>query len=135
MPKSHSLVIDIDYPLAETYRYLAEPRNYAEWAAFDPRSWRPIGGGDWAGQTRFGGVRHVRFTPFNEEGILDHAVFVPGQEMLWTPMRVTAKGEGTELRFTFVQRRGMSDHAFASALEWITTDFLALKSMLEARRR
>ena len=135
MPQSHTIVIEIDHPLADTYRYLADPRTYADWAAIDPGTWRPVGGGDWGGQTRFGGLRHVRFTPPNDQGVLDHAVFVPGEEPLWMPMRVAAKGKGTELRFTFLQRPGMSDEAFASAIEWITTDFLALKSLLEARRR
>jgi hypothetical protein len=50
-------------------------------------------------------------------------------------MRVMPNEEGTELTFTFYQRPGMDDDAFASAIEWITTDFLTLKTLLESRRR
>ena len=50
-------------------------------------------------------------------------------------MRVMPNEEGTELVFTFYQRPGMSDEEFASAIEWVTTDFLTLKSLLETLRR
>lgn len=122
-------------PYEATYRYLAEPRNYGEWAAVDKHSYRPLENGDWEGMTKVGGMRHFRFTPLNPFGVLDHAMFVPGDELLWTPMRVMPNQEGTELSFTFYQRPGMDDEAFASAIEWITTDFLALKALLESRRR
>ena len=98
-------------------------------------TYRPLGNGEWEGVTILGGLRHFRFTPANAYGVLDHAVFVPGETVLWTPMRVMPNEEGTELAFTFYQRPGMSEEEFASAIEWITTDFLTLKTLLEARRR
>ena len=134
MRRSHTISLTIDYPYAEAYRYLANPANYAEWAAVDARTYRPLRDGDWVGNTRLGGVRHFRFTPANTFGVLDHAVFVPGEPLLWTPMRVVPNEEGTDLIFTFFQRPGMTDAAYASAVEWITTDFLTLKSLLEALR-
>jgi hypothetical protein len=127
--------VQIDYPYEAAYRFLANPLNYAAWAAVDKDSYRPPGNGDWEAMTSFGGLRHIRFTPVNSFGVLDHAVFVPGDEPLWTPMRVMPNQAGTELTFTFYQRPGTSDAEFASAIEWITTDFLTLKSLLEALRR
>ena len=135
MRRSHTISVSINHPYEATYRYLAEPRNYGEWAAVDRDSYRPLENGDWEGMTNVGGMRHFRFTPLNPFGVLDHAMFVPGDELLWTPMRVMPNQEGTELSFTFYQRPGMDDEAFASAIEWITTDFLTLKAMLESRRR
>ena len=135
MRRSHTISVSINHPYEATYRYLAEPRNYGEWAAVDKHSYRPLENGDWEGMTNVGGMRHFRFTPLNPFGVLDHAMFVPGDELLWTPMRVMPNQEGTELSFTFYQRPGMDDEAFASAIEWITTDFLALKALLESRRR
>ena len=134
MRRSHTISVSINHPYEATYRFLADPRNYAEWAAVDKDSYRQLGNGDWAGNTVFGGQRHMRFTPPNAFGILDHAVFVLGEAPLWTPMRVMPNEEGTELVFTFFQRPGVTDEAFNSSIEWITTDFLALKSLLEARR-
>lgn len=135
MRRSHTISVSINYPYEAAYRFLAEPRNYSEWAAVDQQSFRPLGNGDWEGVTIAGGLRHFRFTPPNPFGVLDHAMFVPGEDLLWTPMRVVPNQEGTELTFTFYQRPGVDDAAFASAIEWITTDFLALKALLEARRR
>lgn len=135
MRRSHLIAITIDHPLDDTYRFLADPLNYALWAAVDGKSFRQLDSGDWAEDTTFGGLRHFRFTPANDFGVLDHAVFVPGEDPVWTPMRVTANQAGTDLAFTFYQRPGMDDAAFASAIEWITTDFMTLKTWLEARRR
>lgn len=135
MRRSQTISIQIDYPYEETYRFLSQPRNYGEWAAVDKASYKPAGtDGDWQADTPFG-KRHFRFTPDNAFGVLDHAVFVPGEPLLYTPMRVMPNQDGTELNFTFYQRPGMSEAEFLSALEWITTDFLTLKSLLEARKR
>jgi hypothetical protein len=135
MRRSHTITLQIDYPFEDAYRFLADPLNYGTWAAVDQASYRPLGNGDWEGMTAFGGKRHFRFTPANGFGVLDHAVFIPAEKPLWTPMRVMPNAGGTELAFTFYQRPGMSDEEFASAVEWITTDFLTLKSLLEALRR
>lgn len=134
MRRSHTISLQIDYPYDDAYRFLADPLNYGAWAAVDRDSYRPLGNGDWEGMTAFG-KRHFRFTPPNAFGVLDHAVFIPGEVPLWTPMRVMPNEEGTELSFTFYQRPGMNEAEFLSAIEWITTDFLTLKSLLEALRR
>ena len=131
MRRSPTFVFQIDYPYEETYRFLADPRNFGEWAAVDKATYRPVGDGDWMAETPFGGIRHFRFTPPNAFGVLDHAVFVPGEPLLYTPMRVIPNEGGTELHFTFVQRPDMSDEEFVSSIEWINTDFLTLKSLLE----
>jgi hypothetical protein len=135
MRRSHTISVSIDYPYEAAYRFLADPENYGQWAALDRETYHLLDNGDWEGMTNVGGLRHFRFTPENAFGVLDHAMFVPGEELLWTPMRVMPNEEGTELTFTFYQRPGMDDDAFASAIEWITTDFLTLKTLLESRRR
>ena len=50
-------------------------------------------------------------------------------------MRVFANGEGCELTYTMYQRAGTSDASFASEIEWVRADFLALKSLLETRQK
>ena len=132
MRRSHTISISIDRPFDDVYAYLGKPINFQQWAAVEPDTFRPLDNGDWQGETPFG-FRHFRFSPPNNYGVLDHAVFVPGGEILYTPMRVMPNDLGTELTFTFFRREGMDDAQFASAIEWIMTDFLALKSLLEAR--
>lgn len=133
MPLSHTIVVGIDVPYARAYPYLADPSRYADWAAVYPETYRQLENGDWAAEVRFGGVRHIRFAEANGEGVLDHAVFKPGEEPLWMPMRARPDGEGTELSFTFIQRDDMSADAFKSTIEWIMTDLMMLKTVLEHR--
>ena len=134
MRRSHTISLSIDCPVEEAYAYLAKPVNFQYWAAVEPGTLRPLDNGDWAAETPFG-FRHIRFCATNALGVLDHAIFIPGSEVLFTPMRVVPNDEGTELTFTFFRREGMDDAQFASTVEWIMTDFLALKSLLEARAR
>ena len=134
MPLSHTIVVQIDVPYHQAYAYLADPRSYADWAAVMPESYRQLPNGDWEADVRFGGVRHIRFAePNSQDGVLDHAVFVPGEALLWMPMRARAVGNGTELSFTFIQRPEMSAEEFASTIEWVTTDLQTLKAVLEHR--
>ncbi|MEO5807672.1 hypothetical protein [Devosia sp.] len=134
MRRSHTITTQIKCSLDEAYAYLANPRNFAEWAAVDPQSYRKLPNGDWVGLTS-AGLRHFRFAPLNDYGVLDHAMFVPGGALMYTPMRVVTNDGGCEVLFTFHCREGMTDLEFDSTLEWISTDFLTLKSVLESRSK
>ena len=132
MRRSQTISLSIERPFDEVYDYLVKPLNFQNWAAVEQGSFRPLENGDWEGVTP-NGLRHMRFVTPNNYGVLDHAVFEPGSVPLFMPMRVVPNGEGTELIFSFFQRDGMDDESFASTLEWIRTDLLTLKSLLEAR--
>jgi len=75
----------------------------------------------------------LRFSPRNSSGILDHQVFLEGKASLTTPMRLIENDEGCEIIYTQLQRPGMTEEAFTSEVEWVTSDFEALRSMLESR--
>ncbi len=133
MRQAHTFTIHIERPVGEVYDFLADPQNHPKWSAMSPAGYRQLDNGDWVGQTAFG-PRHVRFTRRNEFGVLDHAVFVPGGEILFSPMRVVPNGQNTVLLVTFFQRQGMSEEQFRSTLEWIEVDLLTLKTVVEAMR-
>ncbi len=130
MFKSLTISVQIERPLAEVYEFLAEPRNFPTWASNLGTSFKHLSGNDWVTDTRSGRVI-LRFAERNAFGILDHAVFAEGSSPRMTPMRVFANGEGTELSYTLLQRGGITDAAFQSEAEWVTSDFNALKAMLE----
>jgi hypothetical protein len=88
------------------------------------------GGRDWLADTA-AGPRIVRFIEPNIYGVLDHAVFPEGEEPVFGPMRVVANEEGTLLSYAFFRRPGLSDEKFESTIEWITTDLMMAKSLLE----
>lgn len=78
------------------------------------------------------GERLIEFAPHNRFGVLDHAIYKPGEVPMFMPLRVVANGDGTELIYTFFKRPGMSDEQLASTMEWIESDLWGLKSLLEA---
>jgi uncharacterized protein YndB with AHSA1/START domain len=133
--RSHTLTFHIERPYEAVYEFLVDPRNYALWAAVEKDTFRQLEDGDWEAETEFGGKWNFRFTPANPFGVLDHAAYQPGKPIMWMPMRAVANEEGTDLIVTFYQRPDASDEEFASAVEWITTDFLGLKSLLEVQWR
>ena len=130
MRRSHTITLHIERPYAAVYGFLADPRNFSQWAGLDEATFTPLEGGDWQAMTS-GGLRHYRFTPPNEFGVLDHAQFVPGETPVFVSMRVLANEEGSEVVVTFFARHGLSDAEFASTIEWITSDLFTLKSVLE----
>ena len=97
----------IEKPVDEVRRFLAQQRNYARWGAVDESTFRQVGLLEWAAETEFG-PRIIRFSPPNDEGIFDHAVYKEGDEPVMMPMRAVAGGEGTLITFTFYRRPGMT---------------------------
>lgn len=132
MFKSKTISIAIYRPYDEVYEFLAEPKNFPSWASNLGSDFVQVGESDWATTTRNGRVI-LRFSPRNAYGILDHQVFPEGKTALTTPMRLIANGEGCEIIYTLLQRPGMTAEALASEIEWVTSDFEALRSLLESR--
>ena len=132
MFKSKTISIPIYRPYDEVYEFLAEPRNFPSWASNLGSDFVQIGANDWATTTRNGRVI-LRFSPRNAYGILDHQVYLEGKTAVTTPMRLIANDEGCEIIYTQLQRPGMTEEAFASEVEWVTSDFEALRSLLESR--
>lgn len=130
MFESRIIALPIERPVADVYRYLAEPRNFAQWASLTGHRFEHRGGRDWLADTA-AGPRIIRFIEPNAYGVLDHAVFPEGEAPVFGPMRVVANEEGTLLTYTFFQRPGLSDEKFESTVEWITTDLMTAKALLE----
>lgn len=130
MLESRILSLSIERTVKDVYRFLAEPRNFPSWASLTGHRFEHRGGRDWLADTA-AGERIVRFCEPNQFGVLDHALFAVGEAPTTNPMRVVANEEGTLLTYTCFQRPGTSDEKFASTVEWIMTDFLTLKAVLE----
>jgi uncharacterized protein YndB with AHSA1/START domain len=129
MRQSHLIHFSIARPVDDVYAFLVDPKNYPRWAAVEG-GMAQLRANEWLTRTAFGD-RIVRFTEPNAYGVLDHAVYAKGEEPLVMPMRVVANGDGTELMFLFIRRDDMSDEQFKSTIEWVTTDLLTLRSLLE----
>jgi len=132
MAEPYEIETYIDKPVEEVRRFMAQQRNFARWAAVDEATFRQVGLLEWVAMTEFG-LRTIRFSPPNDDGIFDHAVYAEGEVPVMMPMRVLPAGAGTLITFTFYRRDGMTDEHLNSALEWIRLDFDGLKALLEFR--
>ena len=134
MYRSQTITVSIQCPHRQVYEFLVEPLNLPTWASTVGSTIEHLSGNDWASDTETGRLIY-RYHPRNEYGILDHAVFRPGETPFTVPMRIVANGDGAEVIYTHFQRPGTSDEAFASEAEWVQADFLTLKTLLESRSR
>jgi len=134
MLNSYTFTLPIDRPLAVVYEFLLEPRNFAKWAFVGDVNMKHLGGQDWSVESSVG-PRILRFAVRNDFGVLDHFAFLtPDSPPHPIAMRVVANGDGTELLYTSFQRPQMPDAEWRSMIEWVNTDLMALKSLLEAHQ-
>jgi hypothetical protein len=131
MRASRTITLFIERPVAEVSAFLADPLNYPKWAAVTEPTFQHKGGLVWRAETPMG-PRLIEFLPPNPFGVVDHATYREGEDPIFMPMRVVANEEGTELIYTFFQRPGMSEEQLDSTIEWIRTDLMTLKSLLES---
>lgn len=111
--ESRTLIVRIERPLTEVYAFLADPKNFARWAA----------GLDLE--------QDILFTEPNPFGVLDHTVRAPGGQEVYVPMRAIRNGTGTEVTFTLFRQPEMTDAAFGRDAEAVQRDLLSLKRVLE----
>ena len=132
MLKARTLTVQIARPVEEVYAYLVDPANLAGWTTVERG--RPVpeaGPLAWA----FDGPRGTvlaHFTPANPFLVLDYTLYAGGQLTHAAHVRLLPNGTGTVLTHTSVQQPMISDEAFASEEEWLLSDLLVLKSLMEA---
>lgn len=128
----------ISLPIARTFQaanaFLADPWNYAKWAAIEPDSFCHVGELVWEAETHFGGTQRVLFCRPNPFGVLDHAVYAPGAEPVMMPIRLVPCGDSCIYTFRFFRRPGVTEMEFRSAIEWVQTDLMVMKQVVETHR-
>ena len=134
MLKSQIVQIQINRPYGETYRVVSKPENFPRWSpVLEPR-FEPRGnnGLDWLVELPTG-THVIRFSPPNDYGVLDYTVIPEdGAPSRTTRVRLVPNEEGCELIILFFRHPSLTDEAFASYIEWAKTDFMTLKTVVEA---
>jgi hypothetical protein len=125
------LSVSIERPPADVYAFASNPANLPLWAKGLSGSIANVDG-EWVGDSPMGRVK-VRFVPPNPHGVLDHDVELETGETVHVPLRVVPNGAGSELVFTLVRRRGVTDEEFDADANAIQRDLGALKALLEQR--
>ena len=121
----------IDCPPEEVYEYASDPANLPQWAPGLGSSVEKIDE-RWFVETSEGRVGFA-FVQRNENGILDHYVTLPSEEVIYIPMRVIADDGGCEVVFTLRRRPGTSDEDFRADAAAVAADFTRLKHVCERR--
>lgn len=125
------LSISINRSPADVYAYASRPERMPEWAA-GLGSGITRKGEDWEAQTPIGPV-HVRFTPPNPHGILDHTVTLPDGAKVHMPVRVVPNGGGSEVVFHLFREPNMDDRQYADDAAAVERDLATLKRLLETQ--
>lgn len=127
--ESRTITVRIGRGFGQVYDFLADPKNWNQWAHGLGKSIRRSSDG-WVADAD-GGTVQVRFTPRNSFGIVDHYVIRPSGAQLYVPMRLIVSGQGCELSFTLFREPQMSDQQFAADAGYVQRDLDGLKSLLE----
>ena len=131
MLKSRTLTVDINRALEEVYEFLVEPGNLAQWTPISGGRPEPQEGlGTWSFEGPRGALL-VQFTARNPFHVLDYTVQSGPNRSMTSSVRLIRNGDGCVLTHTSLQHPHVSDAAFASSAEWLNTDLLLLKTMLE----
>lgn len=138
--RSLVLSIGIDCLLEVVARYLANPRNFPEWASglasgMTPKSVHahsPDEAAEWIAETPQGQAT-IRFSPPNEFGVADHWVYLPDGTCVYVPVRTVANGDGSEVSLTLFRIPGMDEARFQADADWVRGDLAKLKQILEVR--
>lgn len=123
-------------PYAEVAAFLAEPRNYPQWATGLSAGLEPGSGdpgaepGEWVADAPEGKA-YVLFSPPNEFGVADHRVRFPAGPTLDIPLRVIRNGDGATVILTLLRQPDVDDARFDADTDWVRRDLATLKALLE----
>jgi hypothetical protein len=129
--QARTLTVEIARPAEDIYNFLVDPANLASWTLVKNGRPHPAAGPDsWAYDGPRGMVI-VHFTPANPYFVLDYRMQVGPQVIHAAHVRVIRNGAGAALTHTSVQQPLVSDAMFASEEEWMLSDLLVLKTLME----
>ena len=129
---SKILSITITRPFEDVYAFLADLKNFPDWASGLGKLRRRMGANEWLADTLSGVEARIRLVPKNDYGIVDHYVTPEDAEEIYIPMRVVRNGDGADVVFTLFKQEEMSDEQFANDEKHVQKDLNSLKKLLEA---
>lgn len=127
--ETRPITVSIARPATEVYAFAHPPLAFPKWAAGLGAGLTPDGD-RWVAHGPDGDV-HVRFSPPNPYGVLDHWVTLRDGTEISIPLRVVANGDGAEVTLTLFRAPGMDDATFARDQAMVAADLARLKGLLE----
>ncbi|OWT56739.1 polyketide cyclase [Candidimonas nitroreducens] len=114
----------------ELYEMLWKPESFPLWASGLSNSSLERDSQGWRAQGPEGPIR-IRFSDYNEFGVMDHWVDLGAGRVVYVPLRIVANEEGSEVMLTLFRQPHMSDAKFAEDEAWVGKDLAGLKALAE----
>jgi hypothetical protein len=130
MLPARTFSISIRHEWRAVYERIWRPDCFARWASGLAQSELREEGEQWLANGPDGPI-HIRFTPHNAFGVMDHYVDTGCGEEVHVPLRVVQNGDGTEVLITLFRQPGMDEDRFAADIKWVDRDLKALKALIE----
>lgn len=127
--ESLHISVDIDRPAREVYDYASDPANLPAWSSGIGDSIEYVEG-EWVVASPAGRAVIV-FAGANDFGVLDHTVTFASGATFYNPMRVTPRGDGSEVDFTLRRSPGQTDANYKADAAAVAADLHSLKALIE----
>ena len=129
MLEAKTISVSVPCPWKTLYEAIWRPEFFPKWASGLAESALERDDERWLAKAPDGTVNRIRFTAWNEFGIMDHYVDVGADQEIYVPMRVVPNADGAEVLFTLYRQPGMTDEKFDADAAWVAKDLKALKSL------
>lgn len=126
--RTFSIAIDQDWQAL--YDKVWQPEFYPRWASGLARSGLRKDGDRWIADGPDGPI-HIRFTPHNRFGVMDHYVDLGADVEIYVPLRIIQNGNGAEVMLTLFHQPDMDAERFSADIDWVNRDLQALKRLVE----
>ncbi|WP_306805920.1 SRPBCC family protein [Caballeronia sp. BR00000012568055] len=124
-----TLSVSINRNWKDLYDAIWRPEAFQKWASGMAESTLEPDGDQWKARGPAGDVT-IRFTAYNDFGVMDHTVRLASGDKsgdeIHVPLRVFANGDGAEVTLTLFRQPGMSDDQFAADADWVRRDLATL---------
>ena len=130
MLPARTFSISIDHDWQALYEKIWRPEFFPNWASGLAESGLRQGEDSWLADGPEGPI-HIRFTPHNRHGVMDHHVELEDGAQIFVPLRVIENGSGAEVMLTLFRQPNMTDERFAADIRWVNRDLKALKTVVE----
>jgi len=119
--------VSIDAPVECVFAYLANAKNWPQWAIVNAKAVSSRDD-DWWDMTTPAGPAKLRIRANAEYGILDHDFEAP--DASWSvPARVVPNGTGSEFMITFFQAPHFTDAFFNEQVSLVDRELAKLKDV------
>lgn len=126
--RTYSVTINREW--RQLYDMIWLPEFFPRWASGLAESDLRPHDDHWLADGPEGPIR-IRFTPYNDFGVMDHRVDLGGGAQVHVPMRIVQNGEGAEVMLTLFRQPDMDDDRFAADIKWVNRDLRALKRLVQ----